>query len=174
MKLPYSGAPLSNLRIMTLSLDEFLIDRGYRRHVYQRNAVGHLVLAGEINRIPAQMLVDTGASKTVVDAQWCQAHQVPLVETGRHGGGAGGVELPIYTVPDVSLTLDGIRIPTDSLVAIDLSHVNRSLAMKGGQPLAGVIGADVLRRQGAVLDYATDSLYLRATDHDFAAFGGKP
>lgn len=73
------------------------------------------------------LLVDSGASKTVVDLTWCRERKIPLVDTGRKGGGAGGAYLSIYALDGVVITLDGLHLQVANLFAFDLSHVNEGL-----------------------------------------------
>jgi len=45
---------------------------------------------------------------------------------------------------------------------MDLSHVTQARAQRGEPPVDAVLGADVFENHGAVIDYSTSSLYLRA------------
>ena len=133
---------------------------GVRCHTFKRNSVGQLVIVAEVAGEVVDLLVDTGAASTIVDVAWCGAHRVPLVATGQVGGGAGGVRMPIYALNHVPLTIDGAPIRSEGIFAIDMSHVNDGLKMKGASPVVGVIGGDVLALHEAVIDYGTSSLYL--------------
>jgi hypothetical protein len=70
------------------------------------------------------------------------------------------VTLPIHALDHAVLTLDGLALRSDGIYAVDLSHVNQGLAMKGASRVHAVLGADVLMYHRAVIDYATLSLYL--------------
>ena len=142
-------------------LARLLPGQGFRHHALRRNAVGHFVLVGRLGNETIDILIDTGASNTILDLEWARSRGIPLVDTGRRGGGAGSAEMPIYALGDVPLALDGLPVRSDGIFALDMSHVNRGLAMKGAGPVTAVIGADVLSRHDAVIDYATASLYLR-------------
>ncbi len=96
-----------------------------------------------------------------MDLNYCREQQIPVHDTGQVGGGAGGVHLPIYTLGNVSLSLDGAELRSDGIFAFDLAHVNQGLAAKGADRVHAVLGADILTYHEAVIDYATRSLYLR-------------
>ena len=130
-------------------------------HRLTPNRIGHFVVTAELGGNPVEMLVDTGGASTVVDVAWCRDHNIPLVDTGQLGGGAGGVAMPIFALGEVELTLNGIALRSAGIYAIDMSHVNQGLEMRGATRVAGVIGADVLRLQKAVIDYAAEELLLR-------------
>ena len=86
--------------------------------------------------------------------------EIPIRDTGRLGGGAGGATLAIYALDGAILSLDGRALRSDGIYALDLSHVNQGLTMKGATRVQGVLGADVLTYHRAVIDYATMSLFL--------------
>src|SRR5438094_308787 len=133
---PHEQAQLPTRRCMdqTTALGAFLTARGFRRHDLSENRVGHLQLVGQLAGRTIDILVDTGAASTVVDLNYCREQQMPVHDTGSVGGGAGGVHLPIYTLGNVSLSLDGAALRSDGIFAIDLAHVNQGLAMKGAPP----------------------------------------
>jgi hypothetical protein len=142
-------------------LAELLIQHGFRRHEMARNRVGHLQLVGQLGGRTIDILVDTGAASTVIDLNYCKERQISVRDTGRIGGGAGGVTLPIHALGDVTLALDGSPLRSDGIFAIDMSHVNQGLVMKGANRVHAVLGADVLLYHRAVINYATRSLFLK-------------
>ena len=50
-----------------------------------------------------------------------------------------------------------------TLLAMDLTHVNAALAQKGVAPCDVILGADVFDAHAAIIDYGSDSLFLRDT-----------
>lgn len=52
------------------------------------------------------------------------------------------------------------RVP--ALIAMDLSHVNQALALKG--QVDAIVGADVFEAQAAIIDYARCSLFLKSEE----------
>ena len=43
----------------------------------------------------------------------------------------------------------------------DLSHINTALIARGAKPVHGIIGADILKKGKAVIDYKKNRLYLK-------------
>jgi hypothetical protein len=144
----------------TTALAEFLSQHGFRRHTLVRNQIGHLQLVGSLQNTAVDILLDTGAASTVVDLSYCKAKGIPTRDTGRLGGGAGGITLAIHALDDATLSLDGYPLRSDGIYAVDLTHVNEGLVAKGASRVQGVLGADVLTYHQAVIDYATMSLFL--------------
>ena len=144
----------------TTALAEFLSQHGFYRHSLVRNQIGHLQLVGLLHNTPVDILVNTGAASTVVDLSYCRSKGIPTRDTGKLGGGAGGITLAIYALDGATLSLDGHPLRSDGIYAIDLTHVNEGLVTKGACRVHGVLGADVLTYHQAVIDYATMSLFL--------------
>jgi hypothetical protein len=145
----------------TTALAELLSQHSFRQHALVRNQVGHLQLVGLLQNAAVDILVDTGAASTVVDLSYCRAKGIPTRDTGRLGGGAGGITLAIHALDGATLSLDGYPLRSDGIYAVDLAHVNEGLIAKGASRVHGVLGADVLTYHRAVIDYATMSLFLR-------------
>ena len=115
----------------TTALAEFLSQHGFYRHSLVRNQIGHLQLVGLLHNTPVDILVDTGAASTVVDLSYCRSKGIPTRDTGKLGGGAGGITLAIYALDGATLSLDGHPLRSDGIYAIDLTHVNEGLVTKG-------------------------------------------
>ena len=144
----------------TTALAELLSEHGFRQHALVRNQIGQLQLVGLLQDAPVDILLDTGAASTVVDLSYCRAKGIPTRDTGRLGGGAGGITLAIHALDGTTLSLDGYPLRSDGIYAVDLTHVNEGLVTKGASRVHGVLGTDVLTYQRAVIDYATMSLFL--------------
>jgi hypothetical protein len=146
------------------AIAELLSQHGFRRFVMSRTKVGHLTLAGHLDARPIDIVLDTGAAKTVVDLSYCRSEGIAVTDTEQPGAGAVGTgksAVSVYPLGDVQLTLEGLSIRSDGIFAIDLTHTNQKLMMKGADPIRAVLGQDVLRYHQAVIDYATLSLYLK-------------
>jgi hypothetical protein len=47
------------------------------------------------------------------------------------------------------------------IVIFDLSHVNEALTNHGAKTVHGIIGADLLQRGKAIIDYKTKLMFLK-------------
>lgn len=147
-----------------MSLASFLRQAGYRRVSLERTGVGHFEASGTLAGHPVRVLIDTGASSTVVDlatAQTCALDTAPL---GATGGGAGGSNLTIYQIPGTALRLGDAVVHPKTLYAMDLTHCNAALAQKGALPVQMILGVDVYEAYHAVIDYSSSSLFLRDSE----------
>lgn len=140
----------------TSALADLLSRHGFRRFTMSRSPVGHLKLAGHVDGRPIDIVLDTGASKTLVELTYCRAEGIAVTDTGQPGHGGN-----VFTLGDVAMTLDGLNLRTDGIFAIDMSSTNERLIKRGIDPIRAVIGQDVLRYHHAVIDYATLTLFLK-------------
>lgn len=144
-----------------VELHDLLVARAYRPIPLTRTKVGHFSLQGRIDDRTVVFLLDTGASNTVIDRRTAAALGLEPRFVDNLGGGLGaaGARTDAATVKNV--TLEGFRTHLDSVFVMDLETVNRALADNGSEPVDGVVGADVLLRSRAIIDYAGGVLYLR-------------
>lgn len=133
-----------------------LSSHGFRRFTMSRSPVGHLKLGGHLDGRPIDIVLDTGASKTIVELTYCRSQGIEVTDTGQPGHGGN-----VHTLGDVRLALEGLLLKSDGIFAIDMSATNQRLVAKGVDPICAVIGQDVLRHHDAVIDYATLALYLK-------------
>ena len=149
----------------TSAMAELLSRHGCRRFSMSRTGVGHLQLAGHLDDRSLDIVLDTGAGKTFVELGYCRSERIPVTDTGLPGappaGATSGAAPNVFMLRDVRLTLDGMPVRSDGIFAIDMTHTNQKLAMRGVDPIRAVIGQDVLRYHQAVIDYATLTLFLK-------------
>lgn len=139
----------------------FMAARGYVRLPLRRSVLGHLHTDGMLNGRPVEVLVDTGASATVVSMAMVQEIGLRATRLDIEGGGAGGL-LDQYLVEGAVLRFESLTPRLAELAGTDLMHLNKPLRAKGGADVAVILGADVFEAHGAVIDYFTDSLFLKA------------
>jgi hypothetical protein len=149
----------------TSAIADLLSRHGFRRFTMSRTGVGHLLLAGHLDRRPVDIVLDTGAGKTFVELGYCRSAGIAVTDTGQPGapavGAASSTVSNVYTLGDAQLTVDGLRVRSDGIFAIDMTHTNQKLKMRGVDPIRAVIGQDVLRYHEAVIDYAALALFLK-------------
>lgn len=144
-----------------MDLLTFLVAAGFRQVRLSRTGVGHFQMAGHLNGRPVAILIDTGAASTVFNLGLAQELGLALQKAAHQGGGAGAARLDIYFAPGADLRLGELRPRIRQLMAVDLTHANQALALKGQSPVDVILGADVFDAHNAVIDYGSNSLFLR-------------
>ena len=137
---------------------------GYVGVRLQRNPLGLFVVAVRINHLPARLILDTGAAHTILARseaeRFCELSPTDATASGVEGAPqnyeAGVIE---------RLTLGRVALLHVNFIAVDLAHVNQAIVAQGGERIDGLLGADLLSRRNAVIDYRDATLYVetRAT-----------
>jgi hypothetical protein len=144
-----------------MTLSTFLAQEGFRQIPLSRSGVGHFHTAGSLSGYPVAVLIDTGAASTVVNLARAQELGLGANKLEMKGGGAGGAQLDIFHLTDATLWLGDVQPRCRALLAMDLAHVNQSLALKGESPVDVILGVDVFEAHAAVIDYGSSSLFLK-------------
>ena len=120
----------------------------------------HITVEACLAGRPARFIVDTGAGGTIVDVSVAAEYKLKLSSRSKRGGGVGSTEMQMNSVAKHDLHLAGIDLSGTKLLTIDLSHVNAGLKKAKVKPVVGVIGADILWRCHALIDYAKGFMLL--------------
>lgn len=144
----------------TTSTASFLEDQGYSAVSLVHTTVGQLQVDAIINDRPALLIVDTGASETVIDQ--ASAERLGVSFTGdAHQAVGCGIAGPADRATINSLNMGPIELSDVNVYVFDLSQVNDALEAKTGTRVDGVIGADLLKRGEAIIEYAQGTLHLK-------------
>ncbi len=141
-------------------LNEFLEQLGYVSVPLRRTPVGHLELDATINGQPARLLVDTGASATVINKtsaeRWgLECHDDPGQAIGC------GFAAPAETARLEELKLADLEIGDVDVAVVDLSQINAGLEQAKAQPIDGIIGSNLMIERNGIVEYGSDTLHLR-------------
>jgi predicted aspartyl protease len=117
----------------------------------------HLVVRIEVNGVEARMLVDTGASRSVFDAERLMRFfpgQAPdLQENLQKSTGLGAKDIQSQALYLDSLVIGKLVLKNYPAVVLTMNHVNESYESLGLPPIDGVLGSDILMKYGARIDY---------------------
>ena len=126
------------------------------------NSIGHLDVEVTVDGVKTSFLVDTGASNTVIDIGFAKDNLQEFAAIDEQGGGVGTSQMVLFHKKIDMFKINDFEIPSFDLYATDFQHVKDSLAKKGiTETCDGVIGADILIRYNAVIDYKKQRLYLK-------------
>lgn len=144
------------------SLSKLLEEEGYIRIALSRSGVGHFHTEGTLNGHSVSVLIDTGANTTIVNLDVVHRLGLEATKLAGQGAGAGSASLDVYELTQASLVLSGISPAERTLLAMDLSHAIQALESSGFlTPIDAILGVDALDAHSAVIDYGSDSLFLK-------------
>ena len=144
-----------------MSLSAFLSGSGYIQIPLSKNGMGHFQTNGLLNERAVSVLIDTGAANTVFSLAFVHDMKLPTTKLPIFGGGAGAAQLEIHEIQDARFGLVEMSPQIYAFLAMDLRHVNEALRLKGSTPIEAILGADVFENHSAVIDYSSNSLYLK-------------
>jgi hypothetical protein len=127
---------------------------------FQREKSGHITVVARLSGKPVRFVVDTGAGGTCIHSGLIEKYKLSLTAKTKQGGGVGTSTMKMMTVASHNLTLEDVDLSSFKLIAFDLSHVVAGLAKAKVEAIVGVLGADVLHRKHAVIDYARSIILL--------------
>jgi predicted aspartyl protease len=144
-------------------LASFLSDRGFTRIPMRRNSTHHLEVPTTLNGHPTRMIVDTGAAVTTVDRMIASQAGVSISGT-RFVEDAGEGRVERLGTGDIrELTIGDFTIPKASVSVVNVS--DSMLHSKSAEESnSGLIGAEYLAWNFAVIDVGGMALYLRHPD----------
>jgi hypothetical protein len=114
----------------------------------------HIMIEARFKRLKGNLIIDTGASKTVLDYTFGKkiAQSIKKIKDQNSSGiNAMITDSHLATVP--SLTVGRLKITDYPCVLLDLSHVNALYQKYCDKHIAGLIGSDFLVQYQAVIDY---------------------
>lgn len=143
------------------NLHHTLKEKGYTRIKFKISKTQHLLVKAKINGIEGNFILDTGASNSCVDFEGIAHFALSASDSDTKAAGAGATGM--LTQTSIKNTLKMGRWSTNDfgLVIFDMSHVNEALRQYKAKPVHGIIGADILMKGKAVIDYYNHCVYLR-------------
>ena len=120
---------------------------------------GHLHVSAVINGVSCRLVVDTGASLTVLDQQFARKSRIGGYETGQYVRGLGTKARPIRVSRFPEFKVGDFVIRN---AAVTISELDPGLLGGDGKaPAVGLLGAEYLGLHGAIFDFNSGTLYLR-------------
>lgn len=123
----------------------------------------HLLATIKINGKKANVIVDTGASRTVFDKtrikKFVKTRSQKIEDKLSTGLGTNNMESHQLVID--SLSIGKLKLKDYSTVLLDLSHVNESYKMLELEEIEGVLGSDILYKYKAVINYEKAQMKLK-------------
>lgn len=110
-----------------------------------------------------KMVIDTGASKTVLDKTTLLHSGITeeeLLNTDILSTGLGTNSMQSFMLKLPAIAMGEWTVRNFTVAVLDLSSINNAYEQIGLEPVIGVLGGDILRLYGALIDYKTKTLRL--------------
>ena len=145
---------------MSLTKNSFLKSVGYISVKLKLLKTNHYLLKACINGVEGKFILDSGASSSCICLSLENKFKIDSKKNKIKASSATS------NMEDTRLSKNntskiGKWRSTINLVSIDMTHINRVLSEKETESVDGIIGADVLKKSKAVIDYESNKLYLK-------------
>ncbi|MDT0605736.1 retropepsin-like aspartic protease family protein [Croceitalea rosinachiae] len=143
------------------SLKKFLLSKNFTRIPLVLTETNHFEVSAKINGVSGRFILDTGASNTCIGIDKIEFFNLISEASEVKAAGAGATEMETLVSNKNRVQLGHWSKKKQKIVLFDLVHVNEALTAHKALPVDGIIGADILKKGKAVIDYDKRCLYLR-------------
>ena len=144
-------------------LEKILKKKKYIKIKLKKIATNHLELKAIINGVKGKFILDTGASNSCVGLDLIEFFNLDAEESETKAAGAGATGMETLKSENNILKIGKWKTKKCNLVLFNLSHVNTALVQHNAKEVHGIIGADILQKGKAFIDYNKNVLYLKKT-----------
>ena len=142
-------------------LSDFLIDKGYTKIKLKLTKTNHFEIKATINGVKGNFILDTGASSSCVGFEAIDTFKLKVKDSSILAAGAGATDMATKMSKKNKVKIGKWKHDKVILVLFNLVHVNTALINHNSKPVDGIIGADILKKGKAVIDYEKKYLYLK-------------
>lgn len=143
------------------TLKDFLVNKGYAKVKLKFTKTNHFEIKATINGVKGQFILDTGASNSCVGFEAINRFNLKVKDSEIKAVGAGASNMSTKISKANSLKIGQWRKKRVALILFNLTHVNEGLINHNAEPVDGIIGADILKKGKAIIDYEKKYLYLK-------------
>ena len=145
---------------MSITLNKFLKSEGYSSVKLIFLETKHYLIEAKVNGIKGKFILDTGASNSCICTSLEDKFKVISKESKEKASSANS-EMTHTKISKSNAIQIGKWEDKIDLISFDMNHINNALSQKKVPPIDGILGADVLKKSKAILDYKSNKLYLK-------------
>lgn len=142
-------------------LQDFLVEKGYTKIKLHLTQTNHFEIKATINGVKGLFILDTGASSTCVGFETIETFKLKVKDSEIKAAGAGATDMLTQISKKNKLKIGKWKKDKVPIILFNLAHVNSALVSHNSKPVDGIIGADVLKKGKAIIDYEKKYLYLK-------------
>ena len=143
-------------------LNNFLLKKGYTKIKLHLSKTNHFEIKVTLNGVKGLFILDTGASNSCVGFEAVEIFGLKAKDSEIKAAGAGATDMSTQISKKNKLKIGKWKKDKVALILFNLSHVNTALVSHNSKPVDGIIGADILKKGKAIIDYEKKELYLKS------------
>jgi len=144
-----------------MNLKKFLENKKYTKIPLILTKTNHFEINAKINGITGRFILDTGASNTCIGFDKIDFFNLTSEASEIKAAGAGAIDMETAISTKNKIEIGKWKKKKTKLVLFDLVHVNNALINHQSLPVDGIIGADILKKAKAIIDYNKKCVYLK-------------
>lgn len=144
-----------------MTLQEFLLSQGYLKIKLKLTKTNHFEIKVIINGIKGRFILDTGASNSCIGFNSVAHFNLTVEDSEVTAAGAGATDMETQQSKSNIINIGKWKKDKITLILFSLEHVNTALTNHNSEPVDGIIGADILKKGRAIIDYKSKYLYLK-------------
>lgn len=125
----------------------------------------NLFVNGSINGKPAKFMVDTGSFATLLHRSFVRRMRIATRETQYSSSAVNLKDRGLRLARIRNLTVGSVNITGRDVGVIDMGGLIHDGLLDGSPPVAGLLGAETLRRHHGIIDFGTRTLYLQKREN---------
>ena len=146
---------------MIETLEEFLKKKHYVRVKLKLTKTNHFEIKVTLNGVKGRFILDTGASSSCVGFEAVDTFKLNVKDSKILAAGAGSITMETKISKQNTVRIGKWKTNKLVLILFNLTHVNTALINHKSNPVDGIIGADILKKSNAIIDYEMKYLYLK-------------
>ena len=145
---------------MSITLNKFLKSEGYSSVKLIFLETKHYLVEAKVNGVSGRFILDTGASNSCICTSLEDKFKV-ISEDSKEKASSANSEMTHTKISKSNVIQIGKWEDKINLITFDMNHINNALSEKQIDPIDGIIGADILKKSKAIIDYHGDKIYLK-------------
>jgi predicted aspartyl protease len=131
----------------------------------------NLYVNGSINGKPAKFMVDTGSFATLLHRSFVRRMRIATRETQYSSSAVNLKDRGLRVAKIRNLSVGSVNITGKDVGVIDMEGLIHDGLLEGSPPVAGLLGAETLRRHHGIIDFGTRTLYLQQRELPWQRIG---
>lgn len=150
-----------------MEFNNILLRKGYAKIKLKKINTNHFELKVKLNKVKGRFILDTGASNSCIDINLAEKFKLEVQDSDTKAAGAGAIGMETKISSKNKIEINQWEYQNFTVVLLDLNHVNTALTEHSAEAVDGIIGADILEKGKAVINYETKCLYLKKLVYKF-------
>lgn len=150
-----------------MEFNNILLRKGYAKIKLKKINTNHFELKAKLNQVKGRFILDTGASNSCIDINLAEKFNLVVKDSATKAAGAGAIGMETKISSKNSIEINQWKYQKFTVVLLDLTHVNSALTEHHAEAVDGIIGADILEKGSAIINYENKCLYLKKLVYKF-------